>query len=105
MPLSHIKIALDSLINGLKKIDVNDRIINLDLKDNWAVVSEGIQTILRRENIENPYEILKDLTRGNKNINEKSIKEFINGLPVDKSVKKELLSLSPESYLGNLKND
>ena len=105
VPLSHIKIALDSLINGLKKIDVNERIINLDLKDNWAVVSEGIQTILRRENIENPYEILKDLTRGNKNINEKSIKEFINGLPVDKSVKKELLSLSPESYLGNLKND
>ena len=105
VPLSHIKIALDSLINGLKKIDVNERIINLDLKDNWAVVSEGIQTILRRENIENPYEILKDLTRGNKNTNEKSIKEFINGLPVDKSVKKELLSLSPESYLGNLKND
>ena len=60
---------------------------------------------MRRENIENPYEILKDLTRGNKNINEKSIKEFINGLPVDKSVKKELLSLSPENYLGNLKND
>ena len=93
VPLSHIKIALDSLINGLKKIDVNERIINLDLKDNWAVVSEAIQTILRRENIENPYEILKDLTRGNKNTNEKSIKEFINGLPVDKSVKKELLSL------------
>ena len=105
VPLSHIKIALDSLINGLKKIDVNERIINIDLKDNWAVVSEAIQTILRRENIENPYEILKDLTRGNKNINEKSIKEFINGLPVDKSVKKELLSLSPENYLGNLKND
>ena len=61
--------------------------------------------LLRRENIKNPYEILKDLTRGNKNINEKSIKEFIKGLPVDKSVKKELLSLSPKTYLGNLKND
>ena len=72
------------MYSGLKKIDVNERIINIDLKDSWAVVSEAIQTILRRENIENPYEILKDLTRGNKNINEKSIKEFINELLVDK---------------------
>ena len=103
VPLSHIKIALESLIIGLKKIDINKKIIKIDLESNWAVISEAIQTILRRENIESSYEILKDFTRGNKNINEKSIKKFINNLPVDNSIKKELLTISPENYLGNLK--
>ena len=103
VPLSHIKIALESLIIGLKKIDINKKIIKIDLESNWAVVSEAIQTILRRENIESSYEIMKDFTRGNKNINEKSIKKFINNLPIDNSIKKELLTISPENYLGNLK--
>ncbi|RPG64235.1 MAG: adenylosuccinate lyase [Flammeovirgaceae bacterium TMED290] len=103
VPLSHIKIALESLIIGLKKIDINKKTIKIDLESNWAVVSEAIQTILRRENIESSYEIMKDFTRGNKNINEKSIKKFINNLPVDNSIKKELLTISPENYLGNLK--
>jgi len=103
IPFSHIKIALDSLITGLQKIDINNKVIKFDLQSNWAVVSEAIQTILRRENIESSYEILKDFTRGNKKINEKSIKKFINDLPVNKSVKKELLKISPENYLGNLK--
>ena len=103
VPLSHIKIALESLIIGLKKIDINKKIIKIDLESNWAVVSEAIQTILRRENIESSYEIMKDFTRGNKNINEKSIKKFINNLPINNSIKKELLTISPENYLGNLK--
>ena len=103
IPFSHIKIALDSLITGLQKIDINNKVIKFDLQSNWAVVSEAIQTILRRENIVSSYEILKDFTRGNKKINEKSIKKFINDLPVNKSVKKELLTISPENYLGNLK--
>ena len=100
---SHIKIGIDSIVSGLNKVDINKKIINKDLHDNWAVVSEAIQTILRRENVENPYELLKDLTRGNKEISQKAISQFINKLPLSDIVKKELLSISPENYLGNLK--
>ena len=103
VPISHMKIALSSIIKGLKKIDANKKIINYDLDNNWAVISEAIQTILRREGVENPYELLKKVTRGNVGINQKSIQRFINELPVKDSVKKELLSISPKNYLGNLK--
>tara|TARA_B100000579_G_scaffold319250_1_gene268816 strand:- start:2716 stop:4071 length:1356 start_codon:yes stop_codon:yes gene_type:complete len=103
VPLAHTKIAFDSIIKGLNKIDINKKEIEKDLNNNWAVISEGIQTILRRENIENPYELLKDLTRGNNEINQKSLKEFINKLPVNDEVKDELLSISPSNYIGNLK--
>ena len=103
VPLAHTKIAFESIIKGLNKIDINKKEIEKDLNNNWAVVSEGIQTILRRENIENPYELLKDLTRGNNEINQKSLKEFINKLPVNDEVKDELLSISPSNYIGNLK--
>ena len=103
IPFSHIKIGIDSIVSGLNKVDINKKIINKDLHDNWAVVSEAIQTILRRENVENPYELLKDLTRGNKEISQKAISQFINKLPLSDIVKKELLSISPENYLGNLK--
>ena len=103
IPFSHIKVGIDSIVSGLNKVDINKKIINKDLHDNWAVVSEAIQTILRRENVENPYELLKDLTRGNKEINQKAISQFINKLPLSDIVKKELLSISPENYLGNLK--
>ena len=103
VPLAHTKIAFDSIIKGLNKIDINKKEIEKDLNNNWAVISEGIQTILRRENIENPYELLKDLTRGNNEINQKSLKEFINKLPVNDEVKNELLSISPSNYIGNLK--
>ena len=72
-----------------------------DLENNWAVVSEAIQTILRRENISKPYELLKDLTRGNEEINKESIQDFIKNLPVSSKVKKELLSITPHNYLGN----
>ena len=103
IPISHIKIGIDSIVKGLNKIDINEKIISSDLNNNWAVISEAIQTILRRENIENPYELLKDLTRGNKEINQNKIKEFIKNLPVKDSVKDELLLISPDNYLGNLK--
>ena len=101
VPLSHTKIALESIIKGLGKIDVNKSVIENDLDNNWAVVSEAIQTVLRRENIPNPYELLKDLTRGNNDISKESIAKFINNLPVSDKVKKELISISPHNYLGN----
>tara|TARA_B100000287_G_scaffold127964_1_gene119988 strand:+ start:893 stop:2248 length:1356 start_codon:yes stop_codon:yes gene_type:complete len=103
VPLAHTKIAFESIIKGLNKIDINKKEIEKDLNNNWAVVAEGIQTILRRENIENPYELLKDLTRGNNEINQKSLKEFIDKLPVNDEVKDELLSITPSNYIGNLK--
>ena len=103
IPISHIKIGIDSIVKGLNKVDINEKIISSDLNNNWAVISEAIQTILRRENIENPYELLKDLTRGNKEINQNKIKEFIKNLPVKDSVKDEILLISPDNYLGNLK--
>jgi len=101
VPFAHTKIALESLFKGLKKIDINKEVISRDLDKNWAVVSEAIQTILRREKIEKPYELLKDLTRGNNGITKSSITKFINKLPLNESVKKELLSITPSNYLGN----
>ena len=101
VPFAHTKISIESLIKGLKKIDVNKEVISKDLDKNWAVVSEAIQTILRREKVQNPYEILKDLTRGNSNITKKSLTNFIKKLPINESVKKELLSITPSNYLGN----
>ena len=103
IPFAHTKIALESIIKGLSKIDVNKEVISKDLEKNWAVVSEAIQTILRRERIQKPYELLKDLTRGNNDITKNSIINFIGKLPVSDSVKKELLSITPSNYLGNAK--
>ena len=88
-------------MRGINKIDINKIKIEEDLEENWAVVAEAIQTILRREKISNPYELLKDLTRGNKEIDKESIKKFINKLPVNEEVRKELLSISPKNYIGN----
>ena len=101
LPISHTLIALESIKKGMSKIDVNKLKIKSDLENNWAVVSEAIQTILRRENISKPYELLKDLTRGNEEINKESIQDFIKNLPVSSKVKKELLSITPHNYLGN----
>jgi len=101
VPISHTKIALDSILKGISKLDINKNVIQKDLDDNWAIISEAIQTILRREGIEKPYELLKDLTRGNDHITKESISKFINELPVGDKVKGELLSISPKNYLGN----
>ena len=101
VPLAHTLIALSSLNKGLDKIDINKSVIKNDLDNNWAIVSEAIQTVLRREMVPNPYELLKDLTRGNKEVNKKTLSDFIEKLPVSNNVKEELKSISPHNYLGN----
>jgi len=101
IPLAHTLIALSSLNKGLDKIDINKSVIKNDLEDNWVIIAEAIQTILRREMVPNPYELLKDLTRGNKEVNKKSLSDFIEKLPVSNNVKEELKSITPHNYLGN----
>ena len=104
IPISHTKIALNSLLKGLEKIDVNKKEIESDLENNWSIISEAIQTILRREKVPNPYEKLKQITRGNSKIDKKLYLEFIDKLPVSNKVKKELKNISPKNYLGNSQN-
>ena len=99
IPISHTKIALNSLLKGLEKIDVNKKEIESDLENNWSIISEAIQTILRREKVPNPYEKLKQITRGNSKIDKKLYLEFIDKLPVNNKVKKELKNISPKNYL------
>lgn len=100
VPLSHGFIALKSLEKGLKKLELNEGPIRKDLDDNWAVVSEAIQTILRREGYPKPYEALKDLTRTNQTITEQSIKEFIETLNVNEEIKGELRQITPFNFTG-----
>ncbi|HCQ16352.1 MAG: adenylosuccinate lyase [Owenweeksia sp.] len=100
VPLGHSVIAINASLKGLSKLLINKDKISHDLEENWAVVAEGIQNILRREGYPNPYEALKGLTRTNSKINRESITAFIEGLDVDDSVKKELQLLSPQSYTG-----
>ena len=100
VPVAHTLIALKSLLRGLGKLILNADVIRADLQKNWAVVAEAIQTILRREGYPEPYEALKDLTRTHSVINEKTIAEFVNGLDLPESVKKELLKITPENYTG-----
>jgi adenylosuccinate lyase len=100
VPLGHMLIALQSSAKGLDKLVLNSIKIEKDLNDNWAVVAEAIQTILRRENFENPYEALKGLTRTNSKIDEKSISTFIDSLEVSESVRAELKAITPSNYTG-----
>jgi adenylosuccinate lyase len=100
VPVAHTLIALKSTLRGLGKLILNADVIRADLQKNWAVVAEAIQTILRREGYPEPYEALKDLTRTHKVIDEKTIAEFVNGLDLPESVKKELLKITPENYTG-----
>ena len=100
VPVAHTLIALKSLQKGLSKLILNEERINRDLEDNWAVVAEGIQTILRREGYPNPYETLKQLTRTNEKINAQSISQFIDTLNVSDSVKEELRAITPHAYVG-----
>lgn len=99
-PIAHTVIAFSSLKKGFGKLIINLDAINQDLEDNWAVVAEGIQTILRRENYPNPYEALKALTRTNKAITKEDIAQFIEELDVEDRVKAELRKLSPQTYTG-----
>ncbi len=100
MPVAHGFIAFKSLAKGLNKLELNEPAIHKDLEDNWAVASEAIQTILRREGYPKPYEALKDLTRTNHEITEQSIKDFIETLQVSDSVKEELRAITPFNYIG-----
>ena len=100
VPFGHTLIAFESLLKGLKKIYVNQIAINNDIEDNWIVVSEAIQTILRREGFSNPYEILKDLTRDNNKINKLTLHKFIDTLNIDDKVKVDLKQITPHNYTG-----
>ncbi len=103
VPLAHSVLSIKSLQKGLDKLVLNESAILRDLESNWAVVAEGIQTILRREGYPNPYEALKDLTRTNQKINGASIAAFIDSLNVSDAVKQELKSITPHSYTGIFK--
>lgn len=100
VPMGHTLIAFKSILKGMNKLLLNKDAIAGDLEDNWAVVAEGIQTILRRENYPNPYEALKALTRTNTAITKEGIKQFIEDLDVEERVKVELRKLSPSTYTG-----
>jgi adenylosuccinate lyase len=102
VPFSHTVLAIKSIEKGLGKLLLNEDAIARDLNANWAVVAEAIQTILRRANYPNPYEALKELTRGNAEINRETLHAFISGLKVSKEVKKELKAVTPFNYVGVL---
>ena len=100
VPVAHTLISFASLERGLSKLLLNEAAIHADLENNWAVVAEAIQTILRREGYPQPYEKLKELTRGSHGISKESIQEFINTLDVTEAVKQELRKISPHNYTG-----
>jgi adenylosuccinate lyase len=102
VPLAHTLIAFKSLLKGLDKLELNETKINTELEANWAVVSEAIQTILRRENYPQPYETLKKLTRTSTEINAKIISNFINELEIHENIKTELRNITPFNYVGNV---
>jgi adenylosuccinate lyase len=100
VPFSHGLIAILSTQKGLDKLLLNNVAIEKDLENNWAVVAEAIQTILRREGVENPYELLKNLTRKNEKITKKSMRNFIDNLDVSEDLKIELNQITPFNYTG-----
>ena len=100
VPLAHSYLAMKSLLKGLSKVQLNKSGIDRDLEDNWAVVAEAIQTVLRKEGYPNPYEALKALTRKNEKITRESITGFIDGLNVKDELKARLKSITPFNYTG-----
>ncbi len=100
VPVAHTFVALRSIEKGLEKLLLNEAKISKDLDDNWSVVAEAIQTILRRENYPQPYEALKELTRGKASVTKEDIQQFIAGLKVSSAVKKELKTITPHNYIG-----
>jgi adenylosuccinate lyase len=100
IPVAHTYIGLKSLLKGLKKLELNVAAIHADLEDNWIVVAEGIQTVLRREGYPQPYEQLKALTRKHEKVNAQTILDFIEGLTVSKEIKEELKNITPFNYTG-----
>ena len=100
VPFSHTVISIKSIIKGLDKLIVNKTKINADLEDNWIIISEAIQTILRREGYSNPYESLKELTRKNSSITKEILHKFIDDLEVSEKIKNELKVITPSNYTG-----
>jgi adenylosuccinate lyase len=100
VPLSHSLLSYESILRGLDKLILNSQAIEEDLNNNWAVVAEAIQTVLRREGYPRPYEALKDLTRTNSHIDKNSIHQFIEGLKISEELKKELKLITPSTYVG-----
>lgn len=100
VPIAHQIIALNSLMKGLSRVELNEQAIKADLEDNWAVVAEAIQTILRREGYPKPYEALKSLTRTNERISQESISRFVETLDVSMAIREELREVTPFNYLG-----
>jgi len=99
-PMAHTILSVKSIEKGISKLVLNENKLKEDLENNWAVAAEAIQTILRRENYPNPYEALKELTRGKTAIDKKAIHEFIGALKISAALKKELKSITPHSYTG-----
>ena len=100
VPIAHSIIGINSTIKGINKLLVNSEKINEDLENNWIVIAEGIQNILRKEGYPNPYELLKDLTRNNKKINQDTFTKFINSLDISEKLKKDLKKITPYNYTG-----
>ncbi|MEX0636749.1 MAG: lyase family protein, partial [Ferruginibacter sp.] len=100
VPIAHIQIATKALQKGLSKLILNERKIAADLEQNWAVLAEAIQTVLRREHYPMPYEALKELTRGKAAIDKKAIHRFISSLKISAALKKELKQITPSNYTG-----
>ncbi len=100
VPMAHILISYKSILKGLDKLILNESAFANDLENNWAVVAEAVQTILRREGYPKPYEALKDLTRTNTHVTKESMHTFINGLNVSNEVKTELLKITPQNFVG-----
>jgi adenylosuccinate lyase len=100
VPFAHTLIATSSTLKGLDKLILNPDKLHADLQDNWAVVAEAIQTILRREGYPNPYEALKGLTRTNQKISEQTLHDFVDTLAISDSLKATLKAITPENYTG-----
>ena len=100
VPFAHMLIAYNSILKGLEKLVLNEKQLHFDLDLNWAVCAEAIQTILRRENYPNPYEALKQLTRGQSNITQESLHQFIDSLNINEAIKVELKNITPFNYTG-----
>ena len=98
--VAHTLIALDSSLKGLSKLDINPVALDQDLEESWEVLAEPIQTVMRRYGIDNAYEQLKELTRG-QNINKETLSEFIDTLNIPKDAKARLLKMTPQNYIGN----
>ncbi|MNK42348.1 Adenylosuccinate lyase [compost metagenome] len=100
VPFAHTLIAIKSTLRGLRKLILNEQALANDLENNWAVVAEALQTILRREGYPKPYEALKDLTRTNTHVTKETIATFVDNLNVSAEVKEELKAISPSNYTG-----